>query len=764
MTALVILPFALPGCGPAPGGEPLAGNRIDTLAFVGGAVCAGCHAEAAKAWAGSDHDLAMTPAVRPFVLGDFEGASFTDAGLTTRFSREGDKYFVETEGPTGVQQRFEVQYTFGYRPLQQYLVPTGEGRLQALTVAWDTDKGRWFSLYPGERFPPKDFLHWTGAGMNWNYMCAECHSTDLRKNFDLATNTYHTSFAEIDVSCEACHGPGEAHVRWAESPGSDAYRKGDDAGLTVDLSDPRASRRQIETCAPCHSRRRTVYPGFRPGEAYLDHYEPALLEDDLYYADGQIKDEVYVYGSFLQSKMYANGVRCTDCHDPHSTRVPTLENTLCTKCHAPATYDTFAHIRHAPGTDGSRCVDCHMPERTYMVVDPRRDHSFRVPRPDLSARFGTPNACTGCHANESAEWAAEWVQTWFGPTRTRGPAFTPAFAAARARTPGADRALAQIVGEKLTPAIVRATALYLLDRYDTAEAAATARAGLRDPENLVRLAALRSVGRVAPERAYELAAPLLTDSFRVIRMEAAQLLARTAADRLGAASETETAKAFAAALAEYQEGQRFASDQAAAHLNLAVTAESMGNLAEAEADYHAALRLDSSFIPAHVNLAMLFNRRREAARAGGRVDEEARYQRQSEAALRSALRQQPGLADLHYTLGLLLAEQPDRLGEAAAQLESASDLAPQEARIAYNAGLAFQQTGRPEKAERLLLRAYLLEPGRADYVNAMSIFYAQQERWTEAIRFTEEAVALAPADPALQQRLAFLRSRGATTR
>ena len=384
------------------------------------------------------------------------------------------------EGRDGKPAEFEVKYTFGVAPLQQYLVEFPGGRLQAPTVAWDTERKRWFALYPNDRHAPDDPLHSTGRYQNWNLMCSECHSTDLRRNYDAKADTYDTKWAEVSVGCQACHGPGSAHVAWAKAAaGKDGNKdnKGLDAhtlGLVVDFRG-NDSRYQVDACAPCHSRRQRLTDAELPGKPFLDNYHPALLREGLYYADGQQQDEVYVWGSFLQSRMYAQGVRCTDCHDPHGLGLKANGNALCAQCHQPAgnarfptlakkDYDTEAHHHHPPGSAGAQCANCHMPAKNYMVIDARPDHSFRVPRPDLTVKIGTPNACNGCHDRKTPQWAADAVAQWFGPNRRQEPVFGEVFAAARRGAPAALSGLDAIVADRAQPAIVRATALDLARR------------------------------------------------------------------------------------------------------------------------------------------------------------------------------------------------------------------------------------------------------------------------------------------------------------
>ncbi|HZN34016.1 MAG TPA: multiheme c-type cytochrome, partial [Pirellulaceae bacterium] len=388
------------------------GLPADAVAtFVGGQTCAECHRAQHDEWRGSHHDLAMDVATDATVLGNFNEATLTHHGVTSKMFRRDGKFFVNTEGPVGKLADFEVKYVFGVDPLQQYMVefdrtpdmPPGEiARLQVLRISWDTKAKKWFHLNPPdvkEKLDPTDELHWTGLAQRWNHMCADCHSTNLKKNYDVASGRYHTTFSEIDVSCEACHGPGSLHVQLAKAPSLFWDRQ---RGYALAKLKALSNVPQVQACAPCHSRRRIVAGDYTAGCNYYDFYANEVLTADAYHADGQIMDEVYEYSSFLQSKMYHKNIKCSDCHNPHSARLKHTGNQVCTSCHQhPAgKFDGEIHHRHPMTSTGAACASCHMPQTTYMDVDPRRDHSFRVPRPDLSVTLGTPNACTGCHLRD----------------------------------------------------------------------------------------------------------------------------------------------------------------------------------------------------------------------------------------------------------------------------------------------------------------------------------------------------------------------------
>ncbi len=713
------------------GEEPRQERGVDPsgVSYVADGVCAECHEEAVAAWQNSHHDLAMQDATSETVQGDFDDTTFTHFGVTSRFFREGERFFVNTEGPDGELADFELLYTFGVEPLQQYLSPFPGGRLQSLSIAWDTEKKAWFHLYPDERIMPEDPLHWTGRYQNWNHQCAACHSTDLRKRYDRDSDTYRTTWAEIDVGCQACHGPGGDHVALVGN--GERTFPGGELGLVAPFSSNDAGR-EVDTCAPCHSRREALTPVAAHGGSLLDDYLPSRLQVGLYHSDGQILDEVYVYGSFVQSKMHAAGVRCSNCHDPHTLSVRSSGNTLCTQCHRataverfptlqPGNYDTSAHHHHPEGTAGAQCINCHMPDRTYMVVDPRRDHSFRVPRPDLSERLGTPNACITCHGDRDDRWAAQAVADWFGAPA--GPHFSGALAAGRRSDQSAVEDLVALSGDTTQSGIVRATALELLQQFGGVGVGA-ARELLGDPDPLVRVTAAGGVESLPlPMRRVALQ-PLLEDPVRAVRIEAARSLAEIWTEALGRDPLT-------SAVAEYLDAEAASADMPPAHLRLGIVRERQGDVVQAETEYRTALTLDPWFIPARFNLANLLNRGSRNAEA--------------EAVLRVGLDYAPEDGELHYSLGLLLAEA-GRFEESGELLAEAAGLTNR-ARVHYNHGLALQRLARLEDAEAALRRARTLDTADPDIVFALARLLVERRQWPEARRFASELVRLLPMAP-----------------
>ncbi len=660
--------------------------------FVGRSSCIDCHQAEYDAYAGSHHDRAMELATEETVLGDFGDVTFERLGETTRFFRRDGKFFVHAEGPEGKYHDYQVQYTFGFDPLQQYMVEFPDGRVQVLRVSWDTHRKEWFYVPPPDavdlRLAHDDPTHWTGIAQNWNTTCAECHSTNLQKNYDLATDTYHTTFSEIDVSCESCHGPGSLHVKLAKS-GSLFWDRRHGYGLAK--LQGLDSTPQIETCAQCHSRRGAVHAEFRPGQRFADHYNVSLLRDQLYHADGQMADEVYVYGSFLQSRMHAMGVRCTDCHNPHSLDLKFEGNQLCAQCHIPAKYDTVAHHHHQANTPGAACVTCHMPETTYMVVDRRRDHHIRSPRPDQTVAFGTPNACNDCHTKpeESAEWAAAKIVEWYGPDRPaeiHGPHRTAAFDAAWKGKPEGEKLLIDLIGRPKTPSITKASAIALLGQYGSPDVAGMLRAALDDPSPSVRQSAVQSLPADSPQELLRLVAPLLRDRVRTVRIAAAVRLLPLDPKQLT----PNQAETLALATDEYREQLAMASDHAESHRQLALLARRDHDASKGVEELRLAIGLAPYLTNMRAELALLLTE------IGGHDEEVEQLRREETKLLLRDIQMLPDNPAPRYRLGLLYYLLED-LENAETWLAQACEMRPQSYPFAL--GLALLQQERYKRGE-----------------------------------------------------------------
>ncbi len=662
-------------------------EALQQATFIGRSSCVECHASEVHSWEGSHHDHAMELATAESVRANFDDATFERLGVTTRFFRKGDEFWVNTEGPDGEYHDYQIKYTFGWEPLQQYMVEFPDGRVQVLRESWDTKREEWFYVAPPDaidvRLAPDDPTHWTGIAQNWNTTCAECHSTNLQKNYDVATDEYHTTWSEIDVSCEECHGPASLHVELAKSNSLFWDRRHGKGLANLKTLD---NDTQIETCAKCHSRRELVHPSFRPAHDVCDQLRVSLLDEGLYHADGQILDEVYVYGSFIQSKMYHKNVKCTDCHNPHSLKLKFEGNALCAQCHEPAKFDTKAHHFHEMGTAGAACIECHMPSQHYMVVDPRRDHSFRIPRPDLTVAVGTPNACNNCHTDEKedAAWAADWVTTWYGDKRPNDPHWAPAIAGGRRADPAAEKLLIQLIGRDTAPEIVRATATNLLGNYGSLAATTTLRKATVDSADMVRMAAVTVLPLQSMADVEKHIVPRLTDESRCVRLASARRMVELLMQDPSAKSQfdDEALAAYKAAREEYEAELQVASERAGAHGQLAEIELSEGDLPGAIDELRTAVRLEPYRSGLRTQLAILLQQQL------GKNDEVAELRREEIELLKRDVELVTGAVEPYFQMGLLQYLIED-LAAAEESLAKAVELAPKNAR--YLEGLASLQ-------------------------------------------------------------------------
>ena len=706
--------------------------NVQAAEYIGRESCNDCHAEQVKLWQGSHHDLAMQHADDETVLGDFSGVVFNYADIDSKFYTKNKKFMVRTDGPDGTLHDYEIKYTFGVTPLQQYLIELEDGRLQALSIAWDSreksDGGqRWFHLYPEEKITFADELHWTRPSFNWNGMCAECHSTDLQKNYDSKTDRFKTSWSEIDVSCEACHGPASDHLSWAgkKSGGgkSDWDKPGDNKGFAVLLderkdihwkfdketgsasrSQTRSTEKEIEVCAQCHSRRSSITDNYQPGKLFADHFKPRLLDEYMYFSDGQIQDEVYVYGSFLQSKMYHKGVTCSDCHEPHSLQLREEGNGVCLQCHSAEKFDSKKHHFHQEGSKGALCAECHMPPTTYMVVDPRHDHSIRIPRPDISVALDTPNACNQCHENKDAAWADEQVKLWYGKTPSSFQQYAYALDAGRSGKTHAARMLAEQVKDAATPGIARASATAALAPYLDRSNIDVLQESLTDDDAMVRMAGVAALEGLPQSMLVQLAFPLLDDPVKMVRIEAARVLAPVRVGQL----KGEQLSVHTSAVSEYISSQEVNAERPEAQLNLGNYYVARNEIDKAEAAYKKAIELEDVFIPAYVNLADLYRSQKN--------DKEA------EKTLREAIEVSPENSGAYYALGLLKVRQKEN-DQAVVMLQRAAEFDRTNVRYVYVYAVALNSIGEKDRAISVLQDAHNRFPVNEDILSALVAFH-----------------------------------------
>jgi len=712
--------------------------------FTGNKSCKECHENAFNNWMGSDHERAMDTAITKTVLGDFDNKEFAYKGFKNRFYKKGERFFVYTKGPDGKAGDFEIKYTFGVRPLQQYLIPFEDGKMQCLPIAWDTEKKEWYHLnervYEGEDIPPNDWLYWTNGGQNWNSMCAECHSTDLQIGYDSETQVFHTTWKEINVSCEACHGPASNHVSWseiAENKRPEIPHYGFDR-KTVELK----TEELLDQCAFCHTRRSSLSNYHDEGDNYLNHFMPGLISSNYYYPDGQIKGEDYVFGSFTQSRMHKSHVKCTDCHEPHSLKTKLQGNLLCLQCHDYKNYDTEKHHFHKPTGqgqsstktengfydqgDGTQCVDCHMTGGIYMGVDFRRDHSIRIPRPDVAKATESPDACTQCHADKTDDWAIKTLKEWYPDTKNTNH-YGLAFYQARQGNYNALQGLLDVLEDTGAAVMVKAGALAYLASLPTAEGYLISRPYLHDTLSLLRFAAVQNYFGTASKARVKDLAPLLSDSLKAIRIAAVQNLMSMDNIELDSIQR----KSFDAAQNEFLSFLEYSAFFSSSRQNLGIYYLRNNDAINAIKQFKTAIRIDDKYFPAMLNLAQTYSKTGNIYLA--------------EKWLKTILRSDSNNIEALRYMGLLKAEQKN-YKEALIYMEKVSKLNPQNDRNYYNLGLVYEYLGQSEKARQPLLKALSLNPENYDYLYALGLNFLSANDNKEAQMMASKIIELYPRE------------------
>ncbi len=697
---------------------------------------------------------AMMVANDSTVLGNFNNVEVELRGKRHKFYKRDGKFFVYTESISGEMKELQITHTFGVRPLQQYLIPFEKGKYQCLPIAWDTENKKWFDMagmvYQPEELTPDSWFYWTNQSQNWNGMCAECHSTNLQKNYDLEKDSFSTTWVDISVNCEACHGPGSDHLDWAKLPEGSRDNDGN-MGLVLKTSGT-TSKQFVEACAPCHSRRTSFGPNeHRDGEYYNNH-RPQNISPPLYFADGQILDEDYEFGSFTQSKMYMHDVKCSDCHDSHSIKFKFDGNALCTQCHRPEEYDTYQHHFHKyanedgqsvtdkfgkkiPVGEGALCKTCHMPGRYYMGIDFRRDHSFRIPRPDLSIKYNVPNACNDCHADKSNQWSEDYIKKYYGERKK--PTFGFTLADGYLQKEGADTSLIKLIKSDLYPEMVRATAISYLSAYNSSATSSTIAEMLDNPEPIIRERAIDAFNTNDVDELVKALTPLLNDPTKMVRIAAASKLSV-----LGKEFFTEAQfKKLNETLEEYLTTLEYTADFPTGKFNLGNFYSNKGDFIKAERFYKDAIKADKMFYPAKSNLAMLYYNNGELNKA--------------EEIFLELIKNHPEYTEGNYYLGLLYAEQK-RYDEAADILERAALRENVNPRIYYNLGLIYQYLNNPNESRIIFIKAYSISPNEFDVLYALADFYIKKESYPSAMKYVNEMKLKFPSNPTGEQLVKYI--------
>lgn len=706
---------------------------------VGSVRCVTCHKAEYQAWQGSHHQLAMEVASVNSVLGNFNQARIKYKQRQALFFKKESDFFVETDDPQGKLQTFKISHTFGVFPLQQYIVEFEKGRKQVLDIAWDARPKNvggqtWFFLGSnhnqafvqqqghGEYFASADAadnadFHWMGPFYNWNNRCASCHVTGFQKNYNDGTQNYDTKFTELGVACEACHGGAQSHLAWTQgklakvdstysgfamsikdngvwSKALEGINKANNKVTTKSRSGVSADT-QVGVCAGCHSRRLQLKD--RQAELdFNDNYMPMLIETPIYHSDGQVNDEDFVWGSFQQSKMQQAGVVCSNCHDAHSLKLKNVNNEtdkgskngVCVQCHNAESYNDKQHHQHKKLSTGSQCINCHMPATTFMNVDKRFDHSFRVPNPQQSQKINSPDACTSCHQDKDQDWAQQQIQQWRGGKKSKVSQHDqfalPFFNGQNASGHSAEQVrheLLSIANDFKQGDLVRASAIsHMASQGLSSNSLSTLQQLLASESALIRLAAVRALTSLPVSQKFQLLQPYLAEASLSVRMEMAKQLASLPLPSITPAQANKVKALFKDLIA----AARYNADTADNQVVLADFYLARQEWKKAESHYLIALNIQPNFEPALLNLADLYR--------GLKQDQKALPH------LLHVVSIYPESANGRYALGLLYVRTGD-IKRASHELEQASKLQINNASYAYTYALILQHANKKAQAK-----------------------------------------------------------------
>lgn len=696
--------------------------------YAGNSTCQGCHTKEYNDFLKSDHIRAMDSATDKTVKANFNNSSFNYFGSTADFYKKGNRYFVKTTDTSGVLKEFEIAYTFGHTPLQQYVIAFSDGRKQVLPYCWDTRPAqvggqRWFHLYGNEEIKPSDELFWQHYSQNWNYMCADCHTTGLQQNFDVEANTFNTTYTAMGVNCESCHGPGSKHIAWTKNKSSkDVYKgfgfslKENNVSWVMNKETGIAQRNtarqhdlQVQTCARCHSRSIPVAEKYNFGHALLWSHIPDNAGPESFYIDGQQKEEDYEHASFLQSKMYAAGVTCSNCHNAHSGELIQPGNLLCASCHAPEKFDTEAHTHHPVNTTGASCVSCHMPGKNYMQIDYRLDHSIRIPRPDLGTVTGSPDACTQCHSSENKQSIIASFKTWYGTSLEKKPEHYGVLLHSISNyKDSAFVRYTELLSKPDYPDIMKATSFRYATQYPTPGVIQEIQKNLESPNELLRYRALETLGEFPADQVSAFLTPLLNDATPTIRMEAARILAPVHT-QLDAANRN----AFDQAIEAYISAQKKFASRPETCMNLGIIYTQLQRYQEAEKFYMIGLQRYPMFQALYINVADLYR--------------SVKNEESCKKYLEAGISRFPQNAALQQALGYWYIRQ-QKTAEGMTALKRAMELQKDNAEFTYSYAIGLYSTGKKQEGISLLKQYLAAHPNDPAMLNALISIYQGEKQ------------------------------------
>ncbi len=701
--------------------------------LAGSSSCRECHEKFYELWSTSFHGLAMqpftdalaqknlTPQTGEIAIGEYTYTVDLTPGAAC----------VRERGPQG-EKALPIAHAMGGKNVYYFLTPTDRGMLQTLPLAYDMRKKEWFDMaMSGMRHAgggQDQPVNWRERPYTFNTSCYGCHVSQLSTNYDLGTDSYHTTWAEPGINCETCHGPSAEHTRvFREAP------EGQKPPLHLISAKIMSKEQRNDMCSPCHAKMQPVTPSFTPGDRFFDHYGLVTLEDPDFYPDGRDLGENYTFTLWRMSPCAKSGkLDCVFCHTSsgrYRFKDPDKANNACAPCHQDKVDAATAHTHHKADGEGNKCISCHMPKTEFARMV-RHDHSMLPPTPAATIKFQSPNACNICHADKDAAWSDKYVREW----RTRdyqAPVLERAGLIDAARKRDWTR-LPEMMAYILRPERDEVTAASLL-RLSMACASpekwpAIVKA-LKDPSPLVRTSSAEALDGYLTRDSVPALLKATRDDYRLVRVRAAGVLAGISPGDLG----SEDRESLAKAMDEFEKSLRSRADDYALHYNLGNLHAERREYDRAVAEYELSMKLNPGIVAPLVNMSLLHSQQ-------GHMDK-------AEEVLRRAIKADPRSAPAQFNLGLLLAET-NRMEEAESCLRKALELDPQLAQAAYNLGVLLLQQGKSEGLN-CCRRAWELLPSEPKYGYTLAFYQAKMDDENGAIAtlttLLERSVAYADA-------------------
>ena len=726
--------------------------------YVGSGSCIECHQKFYDLWSPSHHGKAMQPINAEFIKNEniLNSEDFSLEGKIYNVTI-GDSTITMIEKDGNKTTSFDVVWVLGGKNVFYFLTPLEKGKLQTIPLAYNLNNKAWYNnpMSALRHFPegPVDqALPWRDRMYNFNTSCYSCHVSQLESNFDLANDSYQSTWKEPGINCETCHGPSGNHVRIFKNAKEGEVQK--ELGL---ISTKVFTADQHNwSCAPCHAKMHPITSSYMPGDRFFDNYDLTVLDNTDFYPDGRDLGENYTYTGWLMNECKNNEeFHCVMCHTSSGRdRFKNNPNDACKSCHAERVADVVAHSGHKAGSTGAVCINCHMPKTVFGAMN-RSDHSFRPPMPEATIRFKSPNACNMCHTDKTPEWANSIVkQRKNGNYQEETMKWAELLREARLGDwKRLDKILEHIAKEDLNEVVI-ASFVRTLDNCDKEQKWSTIINALKSKSPLVRSSAAAGLNGNVSAEAKTALLQALNDEYRLVSISAASSMALFPKDRFT----IDESQLVAKVTQEYLKSVVTRPDDWSSHYNLGIFYQNQGDANKALDSYETAARLYPESLMPLINSSVLYSYVGNTAKAEENLQKVIKIDPENEAAnlnlglllaeqgrineaeqaLRTALRVNPKQAVAAYNLSVLTAQQ--NIGEAIDFARTAADAMPEDPKYAYT--LAFYQMQNNQKAEAIKTLNGLLKR-HPEYVSAVSFLadiYIKDGKSAEAVKIYQRAL------------------------